>query len=167
MDNRLIRPLLGFIVVAFFSLTGCSVSPYGAGQDSTSMSSLEAFRSGQGMPSSGPMKDIHFDFDRYSLAWDARETLKANAEWMKENPRARAEIEGHADERGTNEYNLALGARRAEAAKDYLVTLGISPDRLSTISYGEELPVCREKSKECWRENRRSHSVVIPVEPSS
>ena len=79
----------------------------------------------------------------------------------------RVEIEGHADERGTNEYNLALGARRTQAVKAYLTTLGVSLDRLSTISYGEELPVCREKTEECWQKNRRAHFVIITVRPST
>ena len=99
----------------------------------------------------GPLKDIHFSFDRYDLEGEARETLKVNADWLKRNPAARIEIEGHCDERGTNEYNLALGAKRAQAAKDYLITLGISTERLSTISYGEEIPVCKEPNESCWQ----------------
>ena len=77
------------------------------------------------------------------------------------------EIEGHCDERGTNEYNLALGAKRAQAAKDYLTTLGISKERLSTISYGEELPVCKEHNDECWQKNRRAHFVIVSARPAS
>ncbi len=96
-----------------------------------------------------------------------RVTLKANAEWLKANPSARVEIEGHADERGTNEYNLALGAKRAQAAKDYLVTLGISAERLSTVSYGEETPVCREHTEGCWQRNRHDRFVVITEGPVS
>ena len=87
--------------------------------------------------------------------------------WLKANASARIEIEGHADERGTNEYNLALGAKRAQATKDYLVTLGISKERLSTISYGEELPVCKEHGEECWQKNRRAHFVIISARPAS
>jgi peptidoglycan-associated lipoprotein len=119
------------------------------------------------MAGSNALIDIQFDFDSYSLMPSARETLKSNAEWLNANQSARAEIEGHADERGTNEYNLALGAKRAQSAKDYLATLGVSPDRLSTISYGEELPACKEKSEGCWRKNRRVHFVTITVRPSS
>lgn len=127
-------------------------------------SSLEALQQGRA-PASSPLKDIFFDFDRYDLRADARVTLKANADWLKTNPSARAQIEGHADERGTNEYNLALGAKRAQAAKDYLVTLGISAERLSTVSYGEELPVCREHTEGCWQRNRHDRSVVITGGP--
>ena len=98
---------------------------------------------------------------------EARETLKVNADWLKRNPAVRIEIEGHSDERGTNEYNLALGAKRAQAAKDYLITLGISTERLSTISYGEEIPVCKEPNESCWRQNRRARFVIIQARPAS
>ena len=83
------------------------------------------------------------------------------AEWLKSNPSARVEIEGHCDDRGTNEYNLALGAKRAQSAREYLSTLGVAADRLSTISYGEEIPVCREQTDSCWRQNRRARFVVL------
>jgi peptidoglycan-associated lipoprotein len=108
-----------------------------------------------------PLPDLHFAFDSYDLSYEARDTLQANALWLQSNPQARLEIEGHCDDRGTNEYNLALGARRARAARDYLVTLGISAERLSTISYGEELPLCREQTEGCWQQNRRAHFLVL------
>lgn len=125
-------------------------------------SSLDQLQKGGnvGTPASSPLKDIYFDFDRADLRPDARETLKANAQWLKDNPAATVQIEGHCDERGTAEYNLALGARRAQAAKDYLVTLGIGEQRISTISYGQELPVCREHNEECWQKNR--HDRFVP-----
>jgi peptidoglycan-associated lipoprotein len=131
--------------------------------------SLDALRQGKSTatPSASPLKDILFDFDRYDLKPDARSTLRENAEWLKNNPSVRIEIEGHCDERGTNEYNLALGAKRAQSAKDYLVTLGISAERLSTISYGEEIPVCKEHNEDCWRRNRRDRFVIIPPRPAS
>jgi peptidoglycan-associated lipoprotein len=106
------------------------------------------------------LKDVYFDFDRADLRPDARETLKANAEWLMKNPSVTVQIEGHCDERGTAEYNIALGARRAQAAKDYLVTLGIPERRMSTISYGQELPVCTEHNEGCWQKNR--HDRFIP-----
>lgn len=132
-------------------------------------SSLDALQQGRSSatPGSSPVKDIYFNFDSFNLRADARETLKANADWMKNNPSARVEVEGHCDERGTNEYNLALGAKRAQAARDYLVTLGIGPNRLSTISFGEEIPVCTEKTEECWQKNRRSRFVITPSRPAS
>ena len=131
-------------------------------------SSLEQMQQGKpvGTPQASPMKDIYFDFDRYDLRPDARATLKANADWLKQNPSTTAQIEGHCDDRGTAEYNLALGAKRAQAAKDYLTTLGVHAQRLSTISYGEELPVCREESESCWQKNRHDR-FVIKTAPTS
>jgi peptidoglycan-associated lipoprotein len=126
-------------------------------------SSLKALQEGRSSatPSSSPLKDAFFDFDRYDLSADARGVLRGNADWLKSNPAARVDIEGHCDERGTNEYNLALGAKRAQAAKDYLISLGIAQDRLSTTSYGEEIPVCQEHSEGCWRQNRRARFVIV------
>jgi peptidoglycan-associated lipoprotein len=140
-----------------------------APRDSTTTSSLEALQRGESTatPASSPLKEVYFDFDRYDLRTDARETLKANWEWLKANPAAQVQIEGHCDERGTNEYNLALGSKRAQSVKDYLVTLGITADRLSTISYGEELPVCREHAEECWQKNRRARFVIQPARPTT
>lgn len=122
--------------------------------------SLAEARAGTLGARSGPLDDIHFEFDSFDLDDEARTVLKRNADWLSHNPNARVEIEGHCDERGTVEYNLALGAKRAAAAKSYLVTLGISPERLSTISYGEELPLCHEPTESCWQRNRRAHFVV-------
>ena len=141
----------------------------GATSESTTpgQSSLDQLRDGKTTPAASPLKEIFFSFDRYDLEGEARETLKVNADWLKRNQAARIEIEGHCDERGTNEYNLALGAKRAQAAKDYLVTLGIAADRLSTISYGEEIPVCREQNENCWRQNRRDRFVIIQARPAS
>lgn len=122
-------------------------------------SSLEALRKGEAA-ATGPMKDVNFNFDSAALSEDARATLKANADWLKANSFARVQIEGHCDERGAADYNMALGAKRAQAAMDYLATLGITAGRMSTISYGEEIPVCKEKTEECWAKNRRAHFVV-------
>jgi len=140
-----------------------------ASESNTAPGSLEALQKGQssGTPASSPLKDVYFEFDRYDLRTDARETLKVNADWLKRNPAARIEIEGHCDSRGTNEYNLALGAKRAQAAKDYLAALGISAERLSTISYGAEIPVCKDQTESCWSQNRRARFVVIAGKPAS
>lgn len=126
------------------------------------LSSLEAQRKGTlgKETAAGPLRDVNFDFDRYNIRPDAREILKANAVWLKANQRAQVEIEGHCDERGTGEYNMALGAKRADAVKRYLTDLGIAANRLSTISYGEELPLCKEQSEICWAKNRRGHFVI-------
>jgi peptidoglycan-associated lipoprotein len=125
----------------------------------SSDSSLEALRKGEA-PTGGPLKDIGFNFDSAALSDQARATLKANADWLKANPSARIQIEGHCDERGTAEYNMALGAKRAQAAMDYLTTVGVAGNRMSTISYGEEIPVCKESAEGCWVKNRRARFVV-------
>ncbi len=124
-------------------------------------SSLDRARKGLGPGEGGPLADIHFGFDSYEVDDASRATLQSNGNWMRENLGSKIEIEGHCDERGTVEYNLALGAKRARAAKDYLVALGVTADRLSTISYGEELSLCQEHSEECWARNRRAHFVVV------
>lgn len=109
----------------------------------------------------GPLHDIHFNYDSFDLDETSRQTLQQDAEWLKDHPSVRVEIEGHCDNRGTVEYNLALGAKRAAAAKSYLVALGIARDRLTTISYGEELPLCQEDTESCWSRNRRVHLVAV------
>jgi peptidoglycan-associated lipoprotein len=103
---------------------------------------------------------VFFDFDKFNLKPDARKTLEKQAAWLKANPSVRVAIEGHCDERGTREYNLALGERRANSAKDYLVSLGINPGRLKTISYGKERPVAMGSNEAAWAQNRRSVTVV-------
>lgn len=146
-----------------------SKSAGAAPSSSTSSSSLEAAQRGESTatPASSPLKDVYFDFDSYDLRADARDTLKANGEWLRSNPSAQVQIEGHCDERGTTEYNLALGSKRAQSVKDYLVTLGATADRLSTISYGEELPVCTEHNEACWQKNRRARLVIQTAKPTS
>ncbi|CAB1073936.1 hypothetical protein JY97_16385 [Alkalispirochaeta odontotermitis] len=111
-------------------------------------------------PSVVMQEDIYFDFDKSTLTPAAQDNLLRKAEWLRENPYATVTIEGHCDDRGTNEYNLALGDRRAESAKSFLVDLGIDPARLSTISYGEERPVDPRNNEEAWAKNRRDHFVV-------
>jgi peptidoglycan-associated lipoprotein len=100
-------------------------------------------------------ENIYFDFDKSEIKPEAQATLKEKAEWLKQNPEYSVRIEGHCDERGTNEYNLALGERRANAAKKYLISLGVSEDRIRTISYGEERPADPRHNEEAWAKNRR------------
>jgi peptidoglycan-associated lipoprotein len=107
------------------------------------------------------LRPIHFDFDSSVIREDARETMKANADWLKAHPQARVRIEGNCDERGTIEYNQALGQRRAQTAKKYLSDLGISASRIALISYGKEKPVCTESTEECWQKNRRDDFVAV------
>ena len=106
------------------------------------------------------LQDIHFDFDKYDIRPGDTKTLDENAKWMKANPNHLVLIEGHCDERGTNEYNLALGERRAKATMNYLVAQGVQANRITLISYGEERPLCAEKNEECWAKNRRAHFLV-------
>ena len=122
--------------------------------------SLDRAREGLAPGEGGPLQDVHFDYDSDDLDETARGVLDQNLQWLRDNPRARAELEGHCDARGTIEYNVALGARRAKAVKDYLTGQGLAGERLSTISYGKELPLCQEETEECWAHNRRVHSVV-------
>ena len=109
---------------------------------------------------SADLKDIHFDFDKYDIRPGDAKMLDENAQWMKANPRYLILIEGHCDERGTNEYNLALGERRAKATVNYLVSQGVAANRMTLISYGEERQLCMEKTEECWAKNRRAHFLV-------
>lgn len=102
-------------------------------------------------------EDIYFDFDQSILRSDAQEILKRKAEWLLNNPSASVVIEGNCDERGSAEYNLALGDRRAQSAKTFLVDMGVSASRISTISYGEEKPVDRGHTEAAWAKNRRDH----------
>ncbi len=106
------------------------------------------------------LKDIHFDFDKYDIRPGDAKILDENAKWMKANMNTLILIEGHCDERGTNEYNLALGERRAKATMNYLVSQGIAATRITVISYGEERSLCTEKNEGCWAQNRRAHFLV-------
>jgi peptidoglycan-associated lipoprotein len=104
--------------------------------------------------------DIHFEFDKYAIRSRDAEILDANARWLRANKDALVLIEGHCDERGTEEYNLSLGDRRARATVDYLVAQGIAPARMVTISYGKERPQCTDHNEACWAKNRRAHFLV-------
>ena len=106
------------------------------------------------------LKDVFFDFDRYDVRADDAKILDGNAAWLKSNANNLVLIEGHCDERGTNEYNLALGERRAKSTMNYLVSQGIQANRITIISYGKERPVCSEKNESCWQKNRRAHFLV-------
>jgi peptidoglycan-associated lipoprotein len=107
------------------------------------------------------LKDIHFDYDKYDIRPGDAAILKENAALLKKYLNVKIQIEGHCDERGTNEYNLALGERRANSTKSYLNSLGISSDRISTISYGEEKPLDQGHDEEAWAKNRRAHTIIL------
>jgi peptidoglycan-associated lipoprotein len=105
-------------------------------------------------------RDVYFDFDSSALRSDAKTALEQKGTWLSENPQVTAQIEGHCDERGTTAYNLALGDRRAFAAKQYLTTLGVTSSRLTTVTYGEERPVDPGHNEAAWQRNRRAHFVI-------
>ena len=105
------------------------------------------------------VKDIYFDYDKYDVRSDAQQTLQQDAQWLSQHPNVTFTIEGHCDERGSTEYNLALGDNRAQSAKNALVQMGVPANRIKTISYGKEKPFCTESNEQCWQENRRDHFV--------
>jgi peptidoglycan-associated lipoprotein len=106
------------------------------------------------------LADVHFDFDRYDIRAEHATILDANAAWLKANANSLVLIEGHCDTRGTNEYNVALGDRRAKATMNYLVSHGVKATRISIISYGEERPSCATHDEACWAKNRRAHFLL-------
>jgi peptidoglycan-associated lipoprotein len=107
-----------------------------------------------------PLTDVYFALDQSTLQDDGRAALTKDADWLRKWGSTKITLEGHCDSRGTTEYNLALGERRAQAAKDYLVSLGIGADRILTISKGKESPFCTEENESCWSQNRRGHFVI-------
>ena len=134
-----------------------------------SPSAMEAISRGVAAvtPPGAALKDVYYQFDSVELEPEAQEILKRNAEWMKANPKVRVEVEGHCDDIGSAEYNLALGAKRAEAAKDFLISQGIATERLVTISYGREAHACFEHTEECRVQNRRARFVMFTEIPTS
>jgi peptidoglycan-associated lipoprotein len=107
-----------------------------------------------------PLDDVFFEYDKSDLTSAARNILQKDSTWLKRWASTRVTIEGHADSRGTNEYNLALGERRASVTRDYLVDLGVPTARMTVVSKGEEQPFCTEETESCWHENRRGHFVI-------
>ncbi len=151
--------LPGFIGAAMIVLAGCSSksavteSPASASAPDTAPASSSAV--------AGPvLGDIFFSFDSSALSTEAQDQLKQNAAWLQNHGAQSVVIQGHCDERGTDEYNIALGERRAVSAKQYLTTLGVSDARLSTVSYGEEKPFDPGHNEEAWSKNRRDHFVT-------
>ncbi len=112
------------------------------------------------VPAASPLKDVFFDFDKSNIRDDQKAALNENVAWLKSNGRVKITVEGHCDERGTAEYNLGLGERRAKAVKDYLVAAGIAADRIATISYGKERPFVLGHDESAWKWNRRGHFVI-------
>jgi peptidoglycan-associated lipoprotein len=107
-----------------------------------------------------PLEDVYFDLDKSDIRADARPSLQKNSDWLKRWTSAQLTIEGHCDSRGSAEYNLALGSRRAAAIKEYLVSLGVPAPRLTVVSKGKEQPFCSQEAESCWQQNRRGHFLI-------
>jgi peptidoglycan-associated lipoprotein len=176
--NRKISSLAVLLVVALLSLWGCpkkaevasAPEAQAPGGPQKEMVTQPATPSPEGAQRAEEMKEkagtaaqalkpIYFDFDKSFIRDDAKDVMKANAAWLKAHPNVKIRIEGNCDEKGTKEYNQALGQRRAASAEKYLVDLGISSKRISLISYGKEKPVCTESTESCWEKNRRDDFV--------
>jgi OmpA-OmpF porin, OOP family len=123
---------------------------------------MEEKKAAEAAPEVTSLDTAYFDFDKYNLKPEAREMLKKDADWLSKNPDKKVVVQGNCDERGTVEYNLALGQRRADASAKYLANLGIAKNRISTVSYGKERPVCKESNEGCWAKNRRADVVLKP-----
>jgi peptidoglycan-associated lipoprotein len=154
-----------------FVTTGCKgpstaeqsqVEKKSAAQE-TAPSNLPSREMGKSAVAEENIPDIHFSYDKYNLDADARPVLKEVADLLVKDGKMKVAIEGNCDNRGTEEYNLALGRRRAQEANKYLVALGAPADRIETVSYGEGKPLCREDNEECWGRNRRDHLVLSEV----
>jgi peptidoglycan-associated lipoprotein len=117
-------------------------------------------RAEQAASAAAGLRDVFFGYDSWVISEDGRQSLARDAEWMKSNPGVLLKVEGHCDERGTSAYNLVLGEKRAKAARNYLVELGVSANRLSVVSYGKERPSCDEHAESCYQQNRRGHFAV-------
>jgi peptidoglycan-associated lipoprotein len=142
-------------------------NPFAGTNDADNMSAAAAANAGKGegygeraSAAGAVLQPVYFDYDRSSIRADARAAMKANADWLKAHPAEKIRIEGNCDERGTKEYNMALGQRRAANAKKYLTDLGIASRRISLLSYGSEKPICTAANEVCWQKNRRGDFIV-------
>jgi peptidoglycan-associated lipoprotein len=152
--------------------TTYTVTATGPGGSATATAHVNVIEAGGGNETPAPVssnindmfnqsvKDVYFDLDKSDISPEGRDALAKDAEFLRSYPQVRVSLEGHCDERGSTEYNLGLGQRRAEAAKNYLVSLGISADRVETVSWGKERPFCAGHDESCWHQNRRAHFVM-------
>src|SRR5260370_36948025 len=157
-------------VWAVLVMAGCSKKPAPVGAENPGANQIGENNTGAGGGTppddfgsghvGGPLSDIHFGYNDSTIQEQDGSVLRSNASWLQAHPQTRVQVEGYCDERGSEEYNIALGAKRAQAGKDYLATLGISETRMSTISYGKELPLCEDHDESCWAQNRRDHFSV-------
>jgi peptidoglycan-associated lipoprotein len=121
---------------------------------------LDDIRAEQSASAAAGLRDVFFAYDSFVISEEGRQVLSRNADWMRSNPVAQLKVEGHCDERGTSAYNLVLGEKRAKAARNYLVELGVAANRLGVVSYGKERPFCRDHAESCYAQNRRGHIVI-------
>ena len=166
MRFRIWVPILTLALVAGFAVS-CSKSPKAetnpaAGEGGGQVGDVDITNPTPGGAETNPdpseaLEDVFFDYDRYEIRADARRALQANATYLRGNAMLSVELEGHCDERGTTEYNLALGQRRADAVKAYLRDLGVDAGRMTTVSYGEEKPFSLGGDEQAWAQNRRVH----------
>jgi peptidoglycan-associated lipoprotein len=150
------------LIAGAFLLAACTGNTTSTSTDTSSVSAAAVAGSYEDfMANVGARGDhVYFAFNRYDLNVTSQDTLRRQANWLQMHPAAQISISGNCDERGTREYNLALGARRANSAKDFLVSLGVDPARVSTISYGKEQPECLASNEECWAINRNGVTSV-------
>ncbi len=175
MKSRSVLFLIGVVLMSVLVLWGCPKkpeetakpeappaveAPKEAAQPATAPAEVKAEPAERSAAAEGGLKPVYFDFDKSFIRDDARSVMKANADWLKANPKVKIRIEGNCDERGTIEYNQALGQRRAASAKKYLTDMGVSAGRISLISYGKEKPVCTASTEDCWQKNRRDDFVA-------
>jgi|GEM_PF-254288 len=159
-------------IISVITVAGCSSTPDPTATPEEQMMAIEGYdipmepltegiAFGEPSPEDAlVLQDVHFDFDQANIKEPDKIILDGVSTWMLNHPEALLQIEGHCDERGTKEYNLALGERRALAVRSFLTGLTINPDRLHTITYGEEQPICAESTEDCWAQNRRAHFLV-------
>lgn len=160
---------IGLLLTVAFLLSGCAKFAELFGEEKVKPTTLIQEPPTKGAPSAqqpamagqeSPLKDIFFDFDKSTIRDDAKPNLNEDLQWLNANPVVQIRIEGHCDERGTSEYNLALGERRAKAARDFLVAAGINARRIKTVSFGKERPFVPGHDEAAWKLNRRAHFVV-------
>ncbi len=148
------------LAVSLLLVASCSKTN-GVTNDSKSKTAIKYGATGSDAGQAGELKTVNFDFDKFALTAEAKTILQKNADWLKKNSKVKVQVEGHCDNRGTIEYNIALGEKRASTVKKYLVALGVKLDRLNTISYGEERPLDTADTEEAWAKSRRANFVIV------
>ncbi len=148
------------LTIALAGVTGCGKKKSGSSNVPDAANADENFSGDSDSGSAGGLQTVRYPYDSFSLGSEAKRTLKRNAEILKDRPRINIQVEGHCDEKGSIQYNIALGEKRAKAAKKYLVDLGVNSDRLSTISFGKERPIDTSSNEGAWTKNRRSNFVI-------